>query len=186
MRNRSTPMSIAEQEMFKCWFLRHECHGIDISGIAIDIHLLIQSIILRTILFPMDYIAFLTDLMQYIPVNQRLENFQYCVSVMARTLQDSRWTGRHGSLCAAMRFTIISTFRTSISRKRRPCSTRCGHSQQNVPTSVCSRRDWCSRQSTANIPSCLPKKPYVRVKGRPKEAAEQASASDQRHDPQKW
>ena len=122
----------------------------------------------------MDYIAFLTDLMQYIPVNQRLENFQYCVSVMARTLQDSRWTGRHGSLCAAMRFTIISTFRTSIRRKRRPCSTRCGHSQQNVPTSVCSRRDWCSRQSTANIPSCLPKKPYVRVKGRPKEAAEQA------------
>lgn len=36
----------------------------------------------------MDYTAFLTDLMQYIPANQRLGDFQDCVSAMAGQLQD--------------------------------------------------------------------------------------------------
>lgn len=46
-----------------------------------------MCIILWEILFPMDYIAFLTDLMQYVPVHQRLGDFQDCVSSMAGELQ---------------------------------------------------------------------------------------------------
>lgn len=46
-----------------------------------------MCIILREILFPMDYIAFLTGLTQYIPTSQRLGNFQDCVSDMGVKLQ---------------------------------------------------------------------------------------------------
>ena len=46
-----------------------------------------MCLILRKRLFPMDYIAFLTGLTQYIPTSQKLGNFQDCVSDMGEKLQ---------------------------------------------------------------------------------------------------